>query len=109
MTDIDILLNQSNPNYLAKKIAENSKNKRIKSNFTQHELSERSGVSLSSLKRFEQKAEISLASLLKIAIALDATEMLMNLFTENQATSLDDYIKENTHTKKQRVRKRKRK
>ena len=104
MTDIDILLNQSNPNFLAKKVAENSKKKRISLNFTQQELSERSGVSLSSLKRFEQKAEISLASLLKIAIVLDATENIMNLFTEAHATTLDDYIKVNKSIEKQRVR-----
>ena len=109
MTDIDLLLNNTNPNYLAKKIAENSKKKRIKSNFTQQELAERSGVSLSSLKRFEQKAEISLASLLKIAIVLDATETIINLFAENQPTTLDDYLKETKLTEKQRVRKQKKK
>ena len=109
MTDIDILLNQSNPNYLAKKISDNSKKKRIKLNFTQQELAERSGVSLSSLKRFEQKAEISLASLLRIAIVLDATETMISLFSENNPTNLDDYIKENVIIEKQRVRKPKKK
>ena len=105
MTDIDLLLNKSNPNYLANKIAENSKAKRIKSNFTQQELSERSGVSLSTLKRFEQKGEISLTSLLKLAIALDATENILTFFAETKPESLDDYLKENIQTKKQRVRK----
>lgn len=109
MTDIDLLLNQNNPNYLARKIAENSKKKRISCNFTQQELAERSGVSLSSLKRFEQKAEISLTSLLKIAIALDETETILSLFTETKATSIDDYLKENTLKEKQRVRKHKKK
>lgn len=110
MTDIDVLLNFNNPNYLAKKIAENSKKKRIQLNLTQQELSERSGVSLSSLKRFEQKAEISLASLLKIAIVLDATENIMSFFTEKApAQTLDDYIKENKNIEKQRVRKQKKK
>ncbi len=109
MADIDILLNQSNPNFLAKNVAENSKKKRINLNLTQQELSERSGVSLSSLKRFEQKAEISLASLLKIAIVLDATKNIMNLFTEAHAATLDDYIKENKNKDKQRVRKQRKK
>lgn len=109
MTDIDLLLNQNNPNYLARKIAENSKKKRIICNYTQQELAERSGVSLSSLKRFEQKAEISLTSLLKIAIALDETETILSLFTETKATSIDDYLKENTLKEKQRVRKHKKK
>ena len=109
MTDIDVLLNFNNPNYLAKKIAENSKKTRINLNLTQQELSERSGVSLSSLKRFEQKAEISLASLLKIAIVLDATENIMSLFTKTHPETLDDYIKEKQKNEKQRVRKPKKK
>jgi len=105
MTDIDLLLNQNNPNYLAQKIAEKSKQKRIKLNLTQKELAERSGVSLSSLKRFEQKAEISLSSLLKIAIVLDDSENFANLFSDTKPETLDDYIKENSEIKKQRVRK----
>ena len=109
MTDIDILLNQNNPSYLAKTIAENSKKKRIKLNFTQKDLSERSGVSLSSLKRFEQKGEISLASLLKIAIILDATANIISFFTEDAPVTLDDYIKENEIINKQRVRKKRKK
>ncbi len=105
MTDIDILLNQNNPKYLANTIAENSKKRRIESNFTQKELAERSGVSLSTLKRFEQKGEISLASLIKIAIALDITKNLLTIFTETNLTSIDDYLKKDKD--RQRVRKHK--
>ncbi|BAF72562.1 helix-turn-helix domain-containing protein [Sulfurovum sp. NBC37-1] len=39
--------------------------------YTQTELSERSGVSLGSLKRFERSGQISLESLLKLALVLD--------------------------------------
>ncbi|AKF24604.1 transcriptional regulator [Sulfurovum lithotrophicum] len=39
--------------------------------YTQTELSERSGVSLGSLKRFERSGQISLESLLKLAFVLD--------------------------------------
>jgi transcriptional regulator with XRE-family HTH domain len=39
--------------------------------YTQTELSERSGVSLGSLKRFEATGQISLESLLKLALVLE--------------------------------------
>ena len=54
-------------NNIAQKIVRLRKRKKI----TQKQLAARSGVSLGSLKRFEQSGEISLQSLTKIAIALD--------------------------------------
>jgi len=39
--------------------------------YTQVELSERSGVSLGSLKRFERSGQIALESLLKLALVLE--------------------------------------
>ena len=47
--------------------------------YTQKELSERSGVSLGSLKRFESSGQISLESLLKLALVLDCLEGVMKL------------------------------
>jgi len=42
--------------------------------YTQYELSSRSGVSLGSLKRFEKSGQISLESLLKLALILECLE-----------------------------------
>jgi len=42
--------------------------------YTQTELSERSGVSLGSLKRFESSGQIALESLLKLALVLECLE-----------------------------------
>ena len=44
------------------------------------QLSEKSGVSLGSLKRFEQTGEISLASLVALAEALQCEDDLSTLF-----------------------------
>jgi hypothetical protein len=49
------------------------------------------GMSLSSLRRFERTGEIALLSLVRIAMALDATEGLMGLFPE-QIRSLEDVL-----------------
>ncbi|MDF1548770.1 MAG: helix-turn-helix transcriptional regulator [Bacteroidales bacterium] len=105
MTDIDLLLNQYNPKMLAARIAENFKKTRISHNFTQEELSQRSGVALSSLKRFEQKAEISLASLLKLAVVLESSASFEKLFAETKFTTLDSYVDENKVASRKRVRK----
>ncbi len=105
MADIDLLLNRYNPNLLARKIAENLKQSRIKQRFTQEELAERSGVTLSSLKRFEQKAEISLSNLLKLAVALDALEAFESLFVDNEPNTLDEFLSDKEPKKRKRVRK----
>ena len=68
------------PHEIAKDIAKQEKKKRKRRKMTQAELSARSGVSLASLKRFEQTGEISFVSLVKIAVVLDETEVLAQLF-----------------------------
>ena len=105
MADIDLLLNRFNTNLLAYKIAENSKINRIRHNLTQKELAERSGVSLSSLKRFEQKSQISLENLLKIAVTLDAVESFEKLFSDIKKNTLNEYLNEKKIKKRKRVRK----
>jgi len=104
MTDINFLLNKANPNFLTAMIAENFQKLRISQNLTQSNLAERSGVSLSSLKRFEQKAEISLSSLLKLAISLEATEAFGNLFSETKINSIDDFLDKKKKNERKRVR-----
>ena len=59
---------------------------------SQKELAKRSGVSLGSLKRFEQTGEISLLSLTKISIALELDEEMENLFSEVPFNSIEEII-----------------
>ena len=56
----------------------------------------RSGVSLGSVKRFEQSGEISLQSLTKIAIALGVEDELLNLFDDVPFESIEEVINEQT-------------
>ncbi len=51
-------------------IADRFKRIRLDQNVSQEQLAERSGVSLGSLRRFESKGEISLKSLVRLAISL---------------------------------------
>lgn len=64
--------------------------RRIGLNLTQAELAQRSGVPLPSLKRFEQRAEVSLSSLLRLAWAMDALREFGDLFPPVEAATLDD-------------------
>ena len=87
------------PYELSKDIAQLAKEKRLSLNLSQQTLSERSGVSYGTLKKFEQTGQISLVSLLKIALALDALDGFDALFTTSNnllPTSLDELLTANT-------------
>ena len=79
-------------NDIAQKIVRLRKRKKI----TQKQLAARSGVSLGSLKRFEQSGEISLQSLTKIDIALDVENELEDLFNNVPFASIEEVINEQT-------------
>lgn len=79
-------------NDIAQKIVRLRKRKKI----TQKQLAARSGVSLGSLKRFEQSGEISLQSLTKITIALDVENELEDLFNNVPFASIEEVINEQT-------------
>lgn len=64
-------------------IAKRAKLKRLEQNLTQEGLALRSGVSLGSIKRFERSGEISLKSLIDIALTLGCLEDFSALFADN--------------------------
>lgn len=92
------------PLAIAKKIAGRLRERRLELNLTQQNLSNRSGVSLGTLKRFENKYEISLKHLLMIAVVLDATEEFSSLFTKIQYNSIDEVLIEQSSKKRKRGR-----
>lgn len=63
---------------------------------TQKALAAKSGVSLGSIKRFEQSGEISLQSLTKLAIALEVEGELEDLFSEVPFASIEEVLNEQT-------------
>ena len=74
-------------------IAGRLKARRLAMNLTQRELAARSGVTWSSLKRFEREGLIALDSLLNLALVLDCLDDFDKLAAESQpvpaAQSLD--------------------
>lgn len=65
---------------IAKRFVMIRKNRKI----SQRRLSEISGVSYASIRRFEKTGDISLASLVKLALALQLYDDLDNLFKERK-------------------------
>lgn len=84
------------PKEVLKEIAKKAKQKRLNLNLSQEGLAKRSGLSLSSLKRFENSGKIAFDSLLNIALVLSALEDFEKLFEENineKKLSLDEILK----------------
>ena len=65
---------------------------RKRKKLSQKALAAKSGVSLGSLKRFEQKGEISLQAFTKLAIALGVEGELETLFGEVPFGSIEEVI-----------------
>ena len=77
-----------------KKLADRVRTLRRRKKLSQVELAERSGVSYGSIKRFETSGQISLISLTKIAMALDAADELRELFTDVAYSSIAEVVNE---------------
>lgn len=67
---------------------------RKRRSISQKELSEMSGVSYGSIKRFETTGQISLLSLTKLAFALNEVDEIRNLFTDVPYRSIQEVINE---------------
>ena len=63
---------------------------------TQQQLSEKSNVSLGSIKRFESTGQISLISLTRITVALDCADAVRQLFVDVTYNSIEEVIRERT-------------
>ena len=76
-------------------LAERAKKIRKRRGISQEELSKRCGVSFGSIKRFEKKKKISLISLTKIAMELDCTDDIKNMFTKAVYRDIQEVINGN--------------
>ncbi len=77
------------------KIAENIRERRLFMGLTQEGLAERSGVALATLRKFEQKGNISLESFLKLVwIVGGLEELIQSLKPEKPSfNSIDEVLK----------------
>ena len=70
------------------------KARRLQQGLTQEGLAKRAGVSLPTLRKFEQKGLISLESFLKLLMVLDGLESVVNVLNpgEENFQSIDDVL-----------------
>ncbi len=88
MTGLDNILS------IKQGVSDRLRNARKSIKMSQDVLSQRSGVSLGSIKRFERTGEIALSSLLKLAMVLGYENDFNNLFTRKNYQSIFDVIKD---------------
>ncbi len=77
-------------------VAQRLRGIRKRRGLTQQQLSEKSNVSLGSIKRFESTGQISLISLTRLAVALDCTEAIRQLFADVTYNTIEEVIRERT-------------
>ena len=94
------------PSKAQRTIAENIRECRLQRNLTQEGLSERSGVPLSTLRKFEQQGTLSLESFLKLLMVLGKLDTLVKATEVPEApfTSLDEVIALDIAPKRKRGR-----
>ena len=100
MLDINI----NTPANIMAQLKDNFKQRRLQFNLTQQGLSKRSGVSLGSLKRFELTGQISLESLLKLALVLEYLDDFTIIAKQKELSinSIEDILKEDKNSIKKR-------
>ncbi|WP_432737352.1 helix-turn-helix domain-containing protein [Maridesulfovibrio sp. FT414] len=84
----------------------NIREQRLSRNWTQEVLAEKSGVPLSTLRKFERTGKISLESFVQICFCLDILDELVKIteIKEQDFTSMDQVLKDSTPRKRQRGR-----
>lgn len=92
------------PEKVATTLAARAKELRLAKGWRQVTLAERSGVSLASLRRFEESGRVSLRNLLRLAFALNRLDDFDALFQAPRASSMAELEAGEKRPKRQRGR-----
>ena len=79
-TAMNLLANFSSPDAIQRKIASQFQARRLMQNLTQEALAKKSGVSLGTIRRFEQTGDISMKHLVLLAMYLNIVQDMEGLF-----------------------------
>lgn len=78
------------PAEVARNVGENAKTLRLSKNLSRKTLAEKSGVSESTIKRFETTGVVTLEALILMATALDELACVTRLFKPEHPNSVDE-------------------
>jgi len=89
------------------KLAENIRARRLNMELTQEGMSQRSGVPLATLRKFEQKGAISMESFLKLLMVIGGIEDIIDVLKPPTVnfTSIDEVLKSTDTKPRKRGRK----
>ncbi len=90
------------PHEVAHALAARVRELRLEHDWTRATLAERSGVSLGSLARFEQKGLISLDSFLRLALALDRLDDLEGVLAREEPESIAELERRSARKRRKR-------
>lgn len=79
-----------NADDVAKAMADDFRKRRIEKNLTREQVAELSGVAVSNIARFEQKGLISLNNLISLAMVLDYTSEIKNIFSQPKYSTMEE-------------------
>lgn len=91
--DTKISFNMLSSPEILTELSSRLRNRRLARNLTQKGLARRSGVALSTLKKFESTGRISLASFVRLAVALKDEVALEGLLLEEEFRTLEDVMR----------------
>lgn len=74
------------------KLAQRARDRRLSEGLTQEGLSQRSGVALGTLKKFEKTGQISMVSFIRLAVTLTDDAALENLLKPVEFQSMDQLL-----------------
>jgi transcriptional regulator with XRE-family HTH domain len=94
-----------NPDEIAMYIAKDFRKRRIEKGLTRDAVAEMSGVAVSNIIRFEQKGLISLKNLIGIAMALEYTSEIKNIFSQPKYSTMEELTTIRKNSGKKRAHK----
>lgn len=92
MVSLNQPLNFLLPEDLARQVGERARARRLAANLTRATLAERSGVPVSTIRKFEVTGAIGFVALLQLADALDCLDDVARLFPVKAAATIDEFV-----------------
>lgn len=92
-----------NADDIAMKLATDFRTRRIEKNLTRNQVSEKSGVPVSNIIRFEQKGLISLKNLIGIAMAMEYTSEIKSIFEQPKYSTMEELTQIRKNSGKKRA------
>ncbi len=89
---------------IAAELAGRIKSRRLSLNLTLEGLSQRSGVALGTLKKFERSGRIALVSFVRLVVALKDEAALEKLLLEPEFETLDEILRSGKKPKRGRIK-----